>query len=186
MNDFTDDTAVKIYLNRHSETASDESATTEGDITTNTESAQADGETSGLRLRPHNLNTAGVTVSSERFSSPTFRFALQLFIYPDDLPDDMVFDHLTEAIVFKNTLRDRSQVTASSAPFRRKIFVFPKNITVAEVIEIGLERFGIPDGVVDGGDEVEDKNIKRRSSSRVRYVLNVLLDSKGWWCFCFQ
>jgi hypothetical protein len=186
MNDFTDDTAVKIYLNRHSETASDESATTEEGTTTNTESAQADGETGGLRLRPQKLNIAGVAVTSERFSSPTFRFALQLLIYPDDLPDDMVFDPLTEAIVFKNTLRDRSQVTVSTAPYRRKIFVFPKNITVAEVIEIGLERFGIPEGVVDGGDEVEDKNIKRRSSSRVRYVLNVLLDSKGWWSFFFQ
>jgi hypothetical protein len=186
MNDFTDDTAVKIYLNRRSESTSDEGDTEEGDTTTNTESTQADGETSGLRLRPQNLNTAGVIVNSERFSSPTFRFALQLLIYPDDLPDDMVFDPLTEAIVFKHNLRDRSPVAASSAPFRRKIFVFPKNITVAEVIELGLERFGIPDGVVDGGDEVEDKNTKRRSSSRVRYVLNVLLDGKGWWYLFFQ
>lgn len=187
MNDFTDDTAVKIYLNRHSESGSDESATAEeGDTLTNSESAQADGENGGVRLRPHNLTISGVTVASERFSSPTFRFALQLLIYPDDLPDDMVFDPLTEAIVFKHTLRDRSQVTASSAPFRRKIFMFPKNITVAEVIEIGLERFGIPDAVVDGGDEVEDKNTKRRSSSRVRYVLNVLVDGKGWLCLFFR
>jgi hypothetical protein len=180
MNDFTDDTAVKIYLNRHSDSGSDESATAEaGDSSTNSESAQADGENGGVRLRPPNLTITGVTVASERFSSPTFRFALQLLIYPDDLPDDMVFDPLTEAIVFKHTLRDRPQVAASSAPFRRKIFMFPKNITVAEVIEIGLERFGIPDAVVDGGDEVEDKNTKRRSSSRVRYVLNVLVDGKG-------
>jgi hypothetical protein len=187
MNDFTDDTAVKIYLNRHSESGSDESATAEeGDTLTSSESAQADGENSGVRLRPHNLTISGATVASERFSSPTFRFALQLLIYPDDLPDDMVFDPLTEAIVFKHTLRDRSQVTASSAPFRRKIFMFPKNITVAEVIEIGLERFGIPDAVVDGGDEVEDKNTKRRSSSRVRYVLNVLVDGKGWLCLFFR
>jgi hypothetical protein len=185
MNDFTDDTAVKIYLNRHSESGSDESATAEeGDTSTNSESAQADGN-GAVRLRPHNLTIAGVTVASERFSSPTFRFALQILIYPDDLPDDMVFDPLTEAIVFKHTLRDRPQVTASSAPFRRKIFMFPKNITVAEVIEISLERFGIPDAVVDGGDEVEDKNIKRRSSSRVRYVLNVLIDGKGWLCLFF-
>lgn len=186
MNDFTDDTAVKIYLNRRSDSGSDESATAEGDTSTNSEFAQADGENGGVRLRPHNLTIAGVTVASERFSSPTFRFALQLLIYPDDLPDDMVFDPLTEAIVFKHTLRDRPQVTASSAPFRRKIFTFPKNITVAEVIEIGLERFGIPDAVVDGGDEVEDKNIKRRSSSRVRYVLNVLVDGKGWLCIFFR
>ena len=35
-----------------------------------------------------------------------------------------------------------------------------KNVTVAEVIELGLERFGILEGVVDGGDEVEDKFTK--------------------------
>jgi hypothetical protein len=179
MNDFTDDTAVKIYLNRRSESGSDESATMdEGDSAISAESVPGDEQNSGLRLRTQYL---GASVSSERFSSPSFRFALQLMIYPDDLPDDMVFDPLTEAIVFKHTLRDRAQAPASSAPFRRKIFVFPKNITVAEVIEIGLERFGIPDGVADGGDEVEDKNTKRRSSSRVRYVLNVLVDGKGWW-----
>ena len=183
MNDFTDDTAVKIYLNRHLGTGSDESLTAEeANTPTNSESAQTDRENGGVRLRPHNLTISGATVASERFSSPTFRFALQLLIYPDDLPDDMVFDPVTEAIVFKHSLRDRPQVTASSAPYRRKIFMFPKNITVAEVIEIGLERFGIPDAVVDGGDEVEDKNIKRRSSSRVRYVLNVLVDGKGWLC----
>ena len=179
MNDFTDDTAVKIYLNRRSESGSEESATMEeGDSFISTDSVPGDEQNSGLRLRTQYL---GASVSSERFSSPSFRFALQLMIYPDDLPDDMVFDPLTEAIVFKHTLRDRAQAPASSAPFRRKIFVFPKNITVAEVIEIGLERFGIPDGVADGGDEVEDKNTKRRSSSRVRYVLNVLVDGKGWW-----
>jgi hypothetical protein len=185
MNDFTDDTAVKIYLNHRSESGSEESTTMEeGDTTISAESVLGDEQNSGLRLRPQQyLNTSGVAVPSERFSSPSFRFALQLMIYPDDLPDDMVFDPLTEAIVFKHTLRDRPQVLASSAPFRRKIFVFPKNITVAEVIEIALERFGIAEGVVDGGDEVEDKNTKRRSSSRVRYALNVLVevDGKGWW-----
>ena len=46
-------------------------------------------------------------------------------------------------------------------------------MTVAEVIELGLERFGILEGVVDGGDEVEDKFTKRRSSIRVRYQLVV-------------
>jgi hypothetical protein len=179
MNDFTDDTAVKIYLNRRAESGSEESVTLEeGDNTISTESRPGDEQNIGLRLRTQYL---GASVASERFSSPSFRFALQLMIYPDDLPDDMVFDPLTEAIVFKHTLRDRAHAPASSAPFRRKIFVFPKNVTVAEVIEIGLERFGIPDGVADGGDEVEDKNTKRRSSSRVRYVLNVLVDSKGGW-----
>jgi hypothetical protein len=109
---------------------------------------------------------------------------MQVLIYPDDLPDDMVFDTQTEAIVFKNTVKDRpqSEVSTSSGvslSYRRKVFTFPKNITVAEVIEIGLERFGIVEGVVDGGDEVEDKPLKRRSSSRVRYALHVEIGGKG-------
>ena len=57
--------------------------------------------------------------------------------------------------------------------------MLPKNITVAEVTEIGLERFGIQDGVVDGGDEVEDKKTKRRSVVRVRYGLMVAIDGHG-------
>jgi hypothetical protein len=71
--------------------------------------------------------------------------------------------------------------TGSGIPqsFRRKVFIFPKNTTVAEVIELGLERFGISEGVVDGGDEVEDKGSKRRSASRVRYGLNCLSGGQG-------
>src|SRR5882762_1381054 len=97
----------------------------------------------------------------------------------------MVFDPLTEAIVFKHTLRDRSQASIGSSPgisqsMRRKVFMFPKNVTVAEVIEVGLERFGILEGVVDGGDEVEDKLTKRRSSVRVRYGLTVDIGIQGW------
>ena len=53
----------------------------------------------------------------------------------------MVFDPLTEAIVFKHTLHDRPQTMASSVPLHPKNFVFSKIIIVAEVIEIGLERF---------------------------------------------
>jgi hypothetical protein len=133
------------------------------------------------------LLTVGPNVGAERFSSPSFRFVLQLVIYPDDLPDDMVFDPLTEAIVFKHTLRDRSASAAGSSAgssgvpqnLRRKVFVFPKNVTVAEVIELGLERFGIQEGVVDGGDEVEDKLSKRMSMVRVRYGLAVSVNGQG-------
>jgi len=190
MNDFTDDAPVKIYLNRRPELASDEGGTMEEGDTTSNQSVPRDGEAGGFRPLPlpppqgaHHLSTVGVSVPSERFSGPSSHIALHLLIYPNDLPDDMVFDPLTdsEAIVFKNTLRSRTQAAMSSAPFRRKSFVFPNNVTVAEVIEIGLERFGIPGGVVDGSDEVEDKNTKRRSSSGVRYVLNVLVDGKGGW-----
>ena len=106
-------------------------------------------------------------------------FELQLLICPYDLPDDMVFDPLTEAIVFKNTLRDPTQAPASSAPFLRKILTFPESITVAGVIKASLARFGIPHGAAAGSDEVEDNNTKQVSSPRVRYVLKVLVDGIG-------
>lgn len=171
MNDFTDDSAVKFYLNRKSEDILDE--IDEGDETLMAEDHSRDSSGS---LYLNAANAAGV--NQDRFSSPSNKFAMQVIIYPSDLPDDMVFDPMTEAIVFKHTLRDRGQSNITPANgvsqvMRRKIFLFPKNVTVGEVIELGLERFGILDGVVDGGDEVEDKQTKRRSTTRVRYMLAV-------------
>ncbi|KAK0448183.1 hypothetical protein EV421DRAFT_1786212 [Armillaria borealis] len=175
MNDFTDDSAVKFYLNR----AGGEEDSIENEETLLAADSSGDSEIfSSPKQQYLTVSTAGATVTPERFSSPSYRFALQLVIYPDDLPDDMVFDPQTEAIVFKETLSNRSQSGSVVSPgitqhLRRKVFVFPKNVTVAEVIELGLERFGILEGVVDGGDEVEDKSTKRRSISRVRYGLSV-------------
>ena len=174
MNDFTDDSAVKFYLNKRRQ-GEESPLTEEGEETTVAEP---------LRDSVDAIASAGFNVTPERFSSPTYRFALQLVIYPEDLPDDMVFDPLTEAIVFKNTLRERTSSTASissgvSLSHRRKVFTFPKNVTVAEVIELGLERFGIVDGVVDGGDEVEDKMTNRRSSTKVRYWLTASQRGQG-------
>ena len=63
----------------------------------------------------------------------------------------------------------------------QKILQFPKNTTVAEVIELALERFGITEGVVDGGDEVEGKLAKRISLARVKYGLAVQLDGQSEW-----
>lgn len=182
MNDFTDDSAVKFYLNRRGGDP-DDPFRDDADESYMAESADEDGGSPRSSNQYLSINTGGLTAVAERFSSPSFRFALQLVIHPEDLPDDMVFDPLTEAIVFKNTLRDRhgSAIPSPgiSASQRRKIFIFPKNVTVAEVIEQGLERFGIIDGVVDGGDEVEDKLTKRRSSTRVRYILSVNTGEKG-------
>ncbi|KAH9843488.1 uncharacterized protein C8Q71DRAFT_728653 [Rhodofomes roseus] len=183
MNDFTDDSAVKFYLNRKGG-EHDQSMEGEGDETLLAESVQGeDPESPRTKSQYLTVTTTSPTnvVTAERFSSPSYRFPLQLVIYPDDLPDDMVFDPQTEAIVFKNTLRDRPQVAPSPGVpqnMRKKVFVLPRNVTVAEVIEIGLERFGILEGVVDGGDEIEDKATKRRSSSRVRYGLNVDVGGK--------
>ncbi|KAJ3904149.1 hypothetical protein F5879DRAFT_989479 [Lentinula edodes] len=186
MNDFSDDSVVKFYLNRRGDPDGDSDVGHNGAEEDTTLIAADTSTISELEVgaspRHLTVSTQG-NVSVERFSSPSFRFAMQVIIYPEDLPDDMVFDPLTEAIVFKHTLRDRQQSSQSQSSqsqssgilmnLRRKVFVFPKNVTVAEVIEIGLERFGILEGVVDGGDEVEDKLAKRRSSSRVRYGLSV-------------
>ena len=182
MNDFTDDSQVKFYLNRRGR--DDESFGDEGDETLLAESVEGDFDARGRGQFLSVMTSVGNSVPPERFSSPSFRFGMQLVIYPDDLPDDMVFDPQTEAIVFKNTLRNRPQASQVPSPGisqtqRKKIFVFPKNITVAEVIEIGLDRFGILEGVVDGGDEVEDKLTKRQSTSRVRYMLTVQVDGSG-------
>lgn len=177
MNDFSDDSVVKFYLHRRRDGVNDSPSTEEGDETILPDTSHDTAE--GLHTP-----MSGVNVTPERFSSPSYRFALQLVIHPEDLPDDMVFDPVTEAIVFKNTLRDRIQSTSSissgvSQSQRRKVFTFPKNVTVAEVIELGLERFGILEGVVDGGDEIEDKMTKRRSTSKVRYGLTADVGGQG-------
>ncbi|KAF5371469.1 hypothetical protein D9615_009595 [Tricholomella constricta] len=180
MNDFTDDSAVKFYLNRKGDDM--ESVVGHGDEADETLIADSSfGDLESPARSQYLTVSTNHNVTPERFTSPSFRFTLQLVIYPDDLPDDMIFHPLTEAIVFKDTLReaDAAMSPTVSPAMRRKVFVFPKNATVAEVIEIGLERFGISEGVVDGGDEIEDKSTKRRSSTRVRYGLVVDGGSHG-------
>jgi hypothetical protein len=177
MNDFTDDSAVKFYLNRRLPNDPDDSF--EGDFT-NDETLIATEQSMATTESDPYLIVASPAV--ERFTSPSYRFVMQLVIYPQDLPDDMVFDTNTEAIVFKNTLSPRLRNPATSGvnqQMRKKIFVFPRNVTVVEVIELGLERFGILEGVVDGGDEVEDKVSKRSSVGRVRYNLAVQIPGFG-------
>ncbi|KDR74222.1 hypothetical protein GALMADRAFT_157490 [Galerina marginata CBS 339.88] len=188
MNDFTDDSAVKFYLNRRGDGLSLDGSSSEngheGDVTliadtSYSESAEMAGAANANGIGKSqflSVSTAGANVTPERFSSPSVRFAMQLVIYAEDLPDDMQFHPQTEAIVFKNTLPDPHTPIVVSPNLRRKIFMFPKNVTVAEVTEISLERFGIQDGVIDGGDEVEDKTTKRRSGVRVRYGLMVSID----------
>ncbi|KAG8905763.1 hypothetical protein FRB99_008336 [Tulasnella sp. 403] len=202
MNDFTDDSTVKFYLNRRpsednayrsspapgpAQAASNRASDTsiiKDDVSVSSSSrsgtdhiAATLGKLSASNGRPQLTLNVGITVPPERFSSPTARFAIQVVIYPEDLPDGMVFDPHTEAIIPRYSLQSRSQNGAMISPgvsqtHRKKVFVFPKNTTVAEVIEQSLDMFGIQEGVVDGGDEVEDKMSKRRSS-RVRYGLAV-------------
>ncbi|KAG9056829.1 hypothetical protein FS842_009423 [Serendipita sp. 407] len=189
MNDFTDDSAVKFYLNRRGvEGTEAEGQRAKHSLSGGDEFWPEGGRHESLlsmgTTTDEDAPTEGLSATAnDRFTSPTARFALQLVIYPDDLPDGMVFDPHTEAIIPKSTLKDRTPSSSSASPgipqtFRRKVFNFPKNTTVAEVIELGLERFGISEGVVDGGDEVEDKNVKRRSASRVRYCLSCLSENQ--------
>ena len=194
MNDFTDDSTVKLYL--HRSVKGDDPF---GDSLLNTnENLYTSQSRSNKPLSVATSGAAFASVSPERFSSPSSRFALQVLIYPDDLPDGMVFDTHTEAIIPRSSLptRSRNSTTISagvSQTQRRKVLVFPRNTTVAEVIESSLERFGINDGVVEGGDDVEDKPAKRRSASRVRYGLNVVgpdgqrkRDSPNFGIICLQ
>ena len=187
MNDFTDDSAVKFYLNRRTENHPDDSMNGhEGDETLIAASVTDDSlEVQGSRAPQYlTTSTQGANATPERvFTSPSIRFPVQLVIYAEDLPEDMQFHPTTEAIVYKSALPDPSAPVVISPNVRRKVFMYPKNITVAEVTELGLERFGIQDGVIDGGDEVEDKTSKRRSVSRVRYVLMVSIDGQGMLLF---
>jgi len=144
----------------------------EGDNTLTADSSNGDIEGLFPKL-------SGANLTPERFTSPATRFAVQVVIYAEDVPDDMQFHPQTEAIVLKASLTDPNAPVLVSPNLRRKVFMFPKNITVAEVTEMGLERFGIQDGVIDGGDEVEDKLTKRRSIVRVRYGLMVSIDGHG-------
>lgn len=206
MNDFADDSAVKFYLNRkpsaHAGTGLTSPQPIEEDVTSRAEEMEeaaggaADVDNDITRTltssagaangRPHLSVTTGTqgSVSPERFTSPSARFSVQVVIYPEDLPEGMVFDPHTEAIVPRETLQNRSLAGTVASPGisqtqRRKVLTFPKNTTVAEVIEASLERFGILEGVVEGGDDVEDKMTKRRSHSRVRYGLAVLAEGQG-------
>ncbi|WP_431002908.1 hypothetical protein, partial [Klebsiella pneumoniae] len=57
--------------------------------------------------------------------------------------------------------------------FREKVLSLANNATVAEVIETGLDRFGIMEGVVEGGDDVGDRSSRRKTRGRIQYGLTV-------------
>ncbi|OCF46085.1 hypothetical protein I317_00175 [Kwoniella heveanensis CBS 569] len=125
------------------------------------------------RFNPSLTISTNGQASPERYSSPSARFTVQLIIHANDLPDGSAFDPSSDAIIPRSLLRDR-QAAPVTEP-RRRVFILPRNANVVEAIEQGLERFGINEGVVDGGDDVEDKVGKRRSMARVRYSLAVMI-----------
>lgn len=171
LGDWSDDSIVKLYLHRRDKGNSA--------LLTSTSSSSS--------LSPGDgLSANSVLTSAAIGSSSTQRFTVQIAIHPEDLPEGLIFDPLTEAIIPRSGLRQRNSIqphspilpaspsNSISQTERRKYLLLATNSTVAEAIEQSLDRFSIPDAVVDGGDDVEDKMSNRRSGTRVRYGLAVL------------
>ncbi|WWC65707.1 uncharacterized protein I303_108328 [Kwoniella dejecticola CBS 10117] len=218
MNDFSDDSAVKIYLNRRrpgsvqlnqsggmpepasefSSYSTQLSTVQEQDSTSSPENqsgewrnndknrdsmTSTEGEKTPPAQAQHRFNNSlsiqtNGQASPERYSSPSARFTIQLIIHQSDLPDNLTFDPSSDSIVPRSLLKDRQALTGENEGPRKRYFVLPRNVNVIETIEQGLDRFGIQEGVVDGGDEVEDKIGKRRSVTRVRYNLAVIANGQ--------
>jgi hypothetical protein len=171
MNDFSDDSAVKLYLNRYVQ-GQDLQRALKHDSDAASQSSSAFTVTPGDTTPPAPTPRASVQLSSP------MRFALRVVIHPSDLPDGYIFDPYSQAVIPRAALAERrlsAQNPAVPIPTspRDKILLMPANANVSEVLETALDRFGIVGGVVQGGDEVEEKLSKRRSISRVRYSLMV-------------
>ncbi|CBQ70427.1 conserved hypothetical protein [Sporisorium reilianum SRZ2] len=189
-NDFSDDHAVKFYISRRDRL--------QGYVDLNgADESGRSGNVSDLSVSQDNSNVTSLSLNgddaarsshsslltgetSETVQSPTARFALRLIIYSSDLPEGVVFDPQSNALIPAATLRERlsrrpdaAAESASQPRFREKILTFPRNTTVAEVVEEGLDRFGIAEGVVEGGDDVEDRPSRRKSRLHVKYGLAV-------------
>ncbi|KAJ9097213.1 hypothetical protein QFC21_004882 [Naganishia friedmannii] len=175
MNDFSDDSSVKLFLHRRP--PAPEVSVQEADMSMTSEES---GLMTPTRNKPFPHLTVTTTANSSPNSlaaaSPTPRFSMRIVISAHDLPDGMTFDpNSSESIVSKSWLsqhRAGHQRDAREADREiHKLLLIPRNATVAEVIEAGLERLGIVGGVVAGGDDVEDKISKRRSVMRIKYGL---------------
>lgn len=163
--DFGDDHAVKFYLRRRIGRAS----------ASQSESIDA-GESS--YTSPSSYSQGGSADTAFTTTTAMARFGLRLLIFPGDLPEGLKFDPQSPALIQESLLAERGP--SASIPsnaieqrYRERILSLPRNATVAEVIETGLNRFGIADGVVEGGDDVEDRTTRRRSKPRVKYGLAV-------------
>lgn len=182
--DFGDDHAVKFYLRRRFDGGSNINRAGVGAGQGSMDSGFS-GQQVGSPYGPPSLGSPsgqgpGSSTDSAPGVSPVARFALRVLIFPGDLPDGTVFDPQTPALIPATVLAERRSsglVAAETVEqrYREKILSLPRNATVAEVIEGGLDRFGIAEGVVEGGDDVEDRTTRRRSKPRVKYGLTVEL-----------
>lgn len=186
LNDFSDDSNVKLFLNRrprnreqtsYFENYGTDTPPMHQDDTFADSPTISDGQASARRGNiPAPISTQGLP-SSDTITSPSARFTLHVVAELGDLPDGMMFDPQSEAILPRSVVRERSSSAQSPRQppdeARQRYLLLSRTATVAEAIESALERFGITEGVVDGGDDVEDKVGKRRSMLRVRYGLAV-------------
>lgn len=167
LGDWLDDSVVKLYLHRSL-----------GQAPSNDDVSPRMSTTDSLGQEPM---SPGVGSSSAN------RFALQIIVHPQDLPEGMSFDPSSEALLAARRRSSQFNSPSLSAPSspnlsqteRRRLFLLPANTTVAEAIETSLDRFGIAEGVVDGGDEVEEKLSNRKSITRIRYSLAVKVGGQG-------
>lgn len=202
LNDFSDDSNVKLFLNRRPRDR--EPTSYFGDYGAETPPNQQDdayadsptlsnGQAAGRRdNKPAPISTQGLP-PSDSITSPSARFTLHVVAELGDLPDGMMFDPQSEAILPRSMVKERSATQQSPRlppdEARQRYLLLSRTATVAEAIESALERFGITEGVVDGGDDVEDKVGKRRSMLRVRYGLGVKTQHGDGECIsqsCFE
>lgn len=176
MSDFSDDSNVKLYINKRSARVLSTSKRSSDSSSTGTITGRRMSD--DLRLDANRLS--GLSMADKLQSGPLARFAVKIVIHPSDLPDSMAFDPFSHSLIAKSTLADREQQASRSpsmssmnipADYREKVLFFPRNANVSEILETALDRFGIVEGVVDGGDDVDSKMMKRRSMTRVRYCL---------------
>lgn len=177
--DWSDDSAVKFYLHRRA------GAQTSLDLDRAGGLEVEAGELGGPRSDEDAGHSAASSLLGTSITAgPSYRFAVRLVLHPSDLPDNVAFDPQSEAVIPKALLVERqhrggSEPLESVSEPRQRILFFPRNANVSEVVETALDRFGVSDGVVDGGDEVEDRLSRRRSALRVKYSLAVEKDGKG-------
>ncbi|CAO1623603.1 unnamed protein product [Jaminaea pallidilutea] len=207
--DFSDDHAVKFYIMRapdafnssngpagagHSYASpeglqsgkawsSSDAYNSTADMTT---SSSLDASTARSPLEvPGGLSPlASPGIDAALAQAPQARFGLRLIIFRSDLPEGTILDPQTNALIPETILEERGPSGATPAEgieqrFREKVLSLPRNATVADVIELGLDRFGIVEGVVEGGDDVETRSSRRRSKPRIRYSLTVDVKRQG-------
>ena len=120
-----------------------------------------------VRRIPLHKPVSALTMPSNTSSQDKqLRFTIQLVLYDTDLPDNMFFHPTTG-----NPTRGTKPLVQELPGEQRRFMRLAKNATVAEVIEAGIEAFQLPDAVVDGGDDIEDRT--RFSRPRCKYVLHI-------------